>query len=603
MEGVPVWERRYRAPRVTFPAWARRAPSRLVHLSAESGSLQAWAWELETGRRWPVSREAVGVTEAYPTPDGSGVVWFRDASGDESGQYVVTPFEGGEARPLVTSLPWGWPGGLALGERVSVVALSDANGFAIYAFEEGAAARELYRHALYAELAGGERSPELAALSSDERLVCISHGEIGDVVRPALRVLDTETGDTVADLWDGDGLGLAAAAWSPLPGDQRLAILHEREGFVRPAIWNPVTGERSDLRLDAEGDVHVLDWWPDASALLAVETREGRDRLFRLELTGEAAPVSHPDGTIRRARVRPDGEVWLEVASGAEPPRLLVADGEPLLPALNGVAPPGRPFRSRRTSNRAGESVHGFLVTPAGEPPFPMVLWVHGGPTWMFADDWEPNFQTLVDHGFAVALPNYRGSTGYGVAWRDRLVGDIGFPEVEDVLAWLDALVADGTADPDRAVMVGWSWGGYLTLLMLGLHPDRFAAGVAGVPVGDYAASYEDLSPPLQAYDRYLLGGGMDEKAELVRERSPITYADRVRTPVLCLIGEHDSRCPPRQAYLWVDAVRARGGDVEVYSYETGHSSFVVDEEIRQMRAVLDFLDRKLGRDERGEDT
>ena len=119
---------------------------------------------------------------------------------------------------------------------------------------------------------------------------------------------------------------------------------------------------------------------------------------------------------------------------------------------------------------------------------------------------------------------------------------------------------------------------------------------VAGVPVGDYAASHEDLSPPLQAYDRYLLGGGIDEKAELVRERSPITYADRVRTPVLCLIGEHDSRCPPRQAYLWVDAVRARGGDVEVYSYETGHSSFVVDEEISQMRAVLDFLEELVGR-------
>jgi dipeptidyl aminopeptidase/acylaminoacyl peptidase len=251
--------------------------------------------------------------------------------------------------------------------------------------------------------------------------------------------------------------------------------------------------------------------------------------------------------------------------------------------------------------NRNGDSVHGFVVTPEGEPPYPTVMWIHGGPTWMYGDDWNPDFQTLVDHGFAVALPNYRGSTGYGVAWRDSLVGNIGFPEVEDVLAWLDALIDEGTADPHRAVMVGWSWGGYLTLLTLGLHPGRFAAGVAGVPVGDYSASQEDLSPPLRAYDRYLLGGTVEEKAELVRERSPITYADRVSEPVLCLIADHDSRCPPGQAYGWVDAVRARGGDVEVYAYETGHGSFVVEEEIRQMRAVLDFLARKLDASRREE--
>jgi dienelactone hydrolase len=596
MDDVPSWERRYRAPRVEFPVWARSAPDRLVHLSTESGSLQAWAWDLVDGSRRRVSDEPVGVTEAHSTADGSGVVWFRDTSGDESGGYVVAPFAGGEARPLEEALPSGWPGGLAPGRAVWAAGLSDATGFAVYAFGDGRGVRELHRSTVHAALGGWEGTgAELAALSADELLLCIEHAEQGDIVRPALRVLDLRTGEAVADLWDGAGLGLEAAAWSPLPGDQRLAVVHEREGFARPAIWNPVTGERTDLRVEAEGDVHVLDWWPDGTALLVVETREGRSRLLRLELTGEAAHVPHPAGTVRRARVRPDGDVWLEVASGSEPPRLLSATGRTLLAVDGEPAPPGRPYRSRRVTNPAGDSVHGFLVTPAGEPPFATVMWVHGGPTWLYSDDWRPDFQTMVDHGFAVALPNYRGSTGYGLAWRDRLVGDIGLPETEDVLAWLDQLVEEGTADPDRTVMCGWSWGGYLTLLMLGLHPERFAAAVAGVPVGDYAASHEGLSPPLAAYDRYLLGGTLQEQAELVRERSPITYADHVRTPVLCLIGEHDSRCPPAQAYRWVDAVRARGGDVEVYSYATGHSSFVVDEELRQMRAVLDFLHRKLG--------
>jgi len=116
------------------------------------------------------------------------------------------------------------------------------------------------------------------------------------------------------------------------------------------------------------------------------------------------------------------------------------------------------------------------------------------------------------------------------------------------------------------------------------------------VPVGDYAASYDDSAPSLQAYDRSLLGGTVHEVPELVRERSPMTYADRVKAPTLVMIGEHDTRCPPEQAMHWVDAVRARDGEVELLTFGAGHVSFVIDEEVRQVGAKLDFLRRHLRR-------
>src|SRR5438128_5586396 len=122
-----------------------------------------------------------------------------------------------------------------------------------------------------------------------------------------------------------------------------------------------------------------------------------------------------------------------------------------------------------------------------------------------------PDVQAWVDHGVAVAMVNYRGSTGYGVAFRDALIGNPGFPEVEDVVAGLDALVAEGVADPDRAVLAGGSWGGYITLLGLGRQPERWIAGVAAVPVADYVAAYEDEAPTLQAFARSLLGGSPAE--------------------------------------------------------------------------------------------
>jgi dipeptidyl aminopeptidase/acylaminoacyl peptidase len=197
-----------------------------------------------------------------------------------------------------------------------------------------------------------------------------------------------------------------------------------------------------------------------------------------------------------------------------------------------------------------------------------------------------------VDAGFAVGMVNYRGSIGYGRAWRDALIGNIGKPELEDVNAGLADLVARGIADPERAVIAGWSWGGYTTLMELGKHPELWTCGVAGVPVADYELSYADMSPELQAYDRALLGGAPKDVPELMADRNPINFADDVRAPVLFIIGEHDTRCPPRQALAYVEKLAARDHPHEVYLFATGHSSFDVDEAINQQRAILDFLAR-----------
>ncbi|MCS7006729.1 MAG: S9 family peptidase, partial [Gaiellaceae bacterium] len=156
-----------------------------------------------------------------------------------------------------------------------------------------------------------------------------------------------------------------------------------------------------------------------------------------------------------------------------------------------------------------------------------------------------------------------------------------------------DDLVRRGIADPERAVIAGHSWGGYVTLLELGLHPERWRCGVAGVPVADYVASYEDLSPLLQAYDRALLGGKTPaEVPELMRERNPIEHVDRVVAPVLILVGRNDSRCPYRQVLRYVERLRERRHPHELYEFDAGHASFDVEERIRQTGAILSFLAR-----------
>lgn len=598
MASEPLWEQRFRAPTRTFPHWTDAAPDRLVFLSDEEGSFQLWSWDRSSGERRRLTDEPVGVTMGTISRDGTEAIWFSDKTGDESGRWMAVPLSGGEQREVFPGAPTGWPEGLVVGRERAIGAIADREGFAVYAAERGGEGREIHRDADQISFSATDFHLECAdvvGLSADERLACIEVAQAGDNIHRALRVLDPSDGRVVGELADGPGFGLGAFAWSPIPGDDRLLIGHEREDLLRPAIWNPVTGERTDLAFDLPGEAIPVGWWPDASAILLVHLFRGRDRLYRVDLvTGALTEILHPTGEILGAAVRPDGEVWFRLATAERASRVLNGRGDEVLPAPPGGLREGRPYREWLFRNPAGDTIHGWLVVPEGDGPFPTYLKVHGGPNWLYLDTWWPDVQMLVDAGFAVAMVNYRGSIGYGRTFRDHIVGNIGFPEVEDVVAGLDDLVAQGIADPARAVIGGWSWGGYITLLALGTHPNRFAAGVAGVPVGDYMGSYDDSAPALQAYDRSLLGGVVHDIPEFVKERSPLTYVDRVKAPVLVLVGENDTRCVPAQVYAYVDALKAAGGEVEVYSYEEGHSSYVVNEEVREWRTVLEFLQRRV---------
>ena len=436
----------------------------------------------------------------------------------------------------------------------------------------------------------------MASLSRDSSLLALVHAEHGDTMHPAVRVVDARTGAGRGDQWDGPGLGLGVAGWSPVAGDQRLALSQERNGLQRPAIWDLATGRRRDYALDLPGDVEIEGWWPDASSFLLNHEHEGRSRLHRLDLgSGGVEEIDHPQGTISGAGVRPDGEVWFRLASGAEPPTVRTVGGDEVLAPPGERAPAGRPYRSWAFANTTGQRVHGFVAAPPGDGPHPVVMLVHGGPTWAYSDTFMADVQAFVDHGVAVAMVNYRGSTGYGTAFRDFLIGNPGLPEVEDVVAGLDALVAEGVADSTRAAISGGSWGGYITLLALGLHPERWAVATAAVPVADYVTAFADEAPSLQAFDRTLFGGTPDEVGDLYVERSPLTYVDRVRAPVLVIAGDNDSRCPIQQVLNYVEALRARGGEVELYRFDAGHGSMVIEERVRQMRAELDFVLPRLG--------
>jgi dipeptidyl aminopeptidase/acylaminoacyl peptidase len=565
-----------------------------VYASNESGVWQVHTLDTEIGSRRRVTDDAVGVVDAVPTLDGEGVLWFEDATGDEAGRWLFQPFHGGETTEFLAGVPYGWNEGLSQAPGIVAAGISDRDGFAIYLPLDGVAARQISRSNRAVRLGSTEGGGFLrGALSADGALLCLEYAEHGDLIHPALRVVDPRTGATVAARLE-DGLSLGSSCWSPVPGDQRLACEHERDGDRRPAIWDVEAGEFVPLALDFEGEVIAHDWWPDGSALLLQNTHDGRSYLYRYDVaTTELTLIITEPGYVWKARVRPDGRVWFLHEQGKRQ-RLVLDDTGTEVVSLGELAPPSRPYESWHFENEHGQRVHGFVVTPDDSGgPHPVLMFVHGGPSWYDLDRWQPEVQAYVDAGFAVAMVNYRGSIGFGREWRDTLIANIGGPELEDVNAGLADLVARGIADPERAVIAGHSWGGYVTLLELGKHPELWRCGVAGVPVGDYEAGYEELSPLLQEYDRALLGGATPKEVpDLMRDRNPINFTDSVVTPVLVIIGRNDSRCPYAQAMAYVDKLAAREHPHEAYVFETGHGSFDVEERIRQVGTTLRFLQR-----------
>ena len=580
---LPVWEQRFRAPRVSLPDWAEHAPDRCLYVANPTGTFELYAWDRGTGVHRQVTDRPQGTTDGALSPDGEQVWWFADTDGDEFGVWKRQPFAGGPDEDALPGVPAAYPAGLEIGRQVVVVGCSTDEGTAVHVVRDGSPS------VLYSS----EQDASVGGLSSDEQLVLLEHSEHGDSRHPALRVLRLD-GSVVWERWDGPGLGLHAVGFSPAAGDTRLLAVHERDGRPLPFVVDPLTGEQVHPDLSGlEGDLGA-DWYADGSALLVSAEARGRSTLHRVTLDGQVQPVPTPPGTVDAATARPDGTVEFAWSSAASPSVIRSSTGAVVLSPPGDVGPGSVPLRDAFVEGPGG-CVHALVATPEGDGPFPTVFLLHGGPTWQDSDGFASDRAAYVDLGMAVVHVNYRGSTGYGAAWRDALTGRPGLTELEDVAAVHDWAVASGLSDPDRCALAGGSWGGYLTLLGLGTQPERWAAGAAAVPVADYVQAYEDEMEQLRAFDRSLFGGSPQEVPEVYERSSPITYLDAVRAPVLVLAGANDPRCPIRQIDNWLEAAASLGKDVEVYRFDAGHGSLVVDERVRQMRAELEFVARRLG--------
>jgi len=218
------------------------------------------------------------------------------------------------------------------------------------------------------------------------------------------------------------------------------------------------------------------------------------------------------------------------------------------------------------------------------------IVYVHGGPTSQSVNSFSRVIQHMVNQGYMVIAPNYRGSTGYGKEFQHANLFDMGGGDLQDVLAAADWIKQTGYLDPKKLVLMGGSYGGYMTMMGVTKSPDVWAAGVPIVPFVNYFTEIANEDPALREMDLATMGDPEKNK-DLFRDRSPIFFVDQIKAPLLLLAGGNDPRCPKEEAQQVVDAVKKRGGVAEYKVYENeGHGFARVENQIDAYRRVSDFL-------------
>jgi dipeptidyl aminopeptidase/acylaminoacyl peptidase len=401
-------------------------------------------------------------------------------------------------------------------------------------------------------------------------------------------VVETESGLVVAMLADGHRDQPSDSIWVvPLGGGDARNLMPELTGVVE--------------------EIAPLPGAPGQVAARIIERTHGR--IYAVDVTdGTLTPLTPPalaeqgsvlDGITFAANGRRVAAIWSDATT---PEEVYLGDVQG---AIEPVTSFGEAFRGRLQPTEHvtwlsdGVEIEGILTYPAGYQPgvrYPLVVEIHGGPSWQWEDramlDWHDWAQMLASRGYAVLMPNPRGSTGYGHAFQQMLQDDVGGGESRDLVAGALAMVERGIAERERLGIAGWSWGGYLTAWTI-TQTDIFRAAVMGAGLSNMVSDHGQGDIP-SANLLYYPGQPYDH-IDSYWNSSPIRYVAAVRTPTLILHGDEDARVHPAQGMEFFRALKIRGVPVRFVRYPREKHGF--EERAHQidlMQRIIDWFEQHL---------
>ncbi|HEX8073186.1 MAG TPA: S9 family peptidase [Pyrinomonadaceae bacterium] len=344
-------------------------------------------------------------------------------------------------------------------------------------------------------------------------------------------------------------------------------------------------------------------WSPDGQALYASGMNGVYGQLLKVAVAGgEPRPVFESRGAYQSVELARDGERLAFTFNDAKGPNnvwtaSVTGQGAKQLTFFN---PQAKDFELADTEVLRwkapdGLEIEGLLVKPVGYVAgerYPAILLIHGGPYGQFTYGWNRNAQLYAARGYAVLMPNPRGSTGYGHKFMTANLRDWGGKDYQDLMAGVDEVIKRGVADPERLAVMGGSYGGFMTFWTI-TQTDRFKCAIGHAGISDWYGFFGQTDVP--GLMEYGLGGLPWAARETYAKWSPMSYVDRVKTPLMITHGEQDRRVPIQQAELFYRSLKRRGVEVAFVRYpREGHSITEPNHQIDLLGRQLAWLEKHL---------
>jgi dipeptidyl aminopeptidase/acylaminoacyl peptidase len=381
-------------------------------------------------------------------------------------------------------------------------------------------------------------------------------------------------------------------SWSP---DGRTVLFGKpgpRDITGIPVLYDLLTAKETVLGEAYPATLETIEWDPDSNSLTASGVEGATPVFFKVDAHSGSLTRIGKQATTEPFTLSKDGQKLAFLGQTMEHPDEVYVNAAGQDHMLTSTNPQVKNWKLG-TSEELSWIVHGILLLPVDYEKgkrYKTIVHFHGGPeeAWAagFHGSWYDWGGVLASHGYAVLLPNPRGSDGAGTSFAEANYRDWGYGDFQDSMDGVDLLVSRGIADADHLGVGGWSYGGFMTSWTI-THTDRFKAAIVGAAVTDLftMAATSDIDPS------YLDGyyGSLRPNVKLYDDHSPVRFLEHCHTPALVIHGEADVRVPISQGQEFYYGLRFLGGETQMVRYPREPHIF------QEMEHQRDSLERMLG--------
>ncbi|OME90956.1 MULTISPECIES: S9 family peptidase [Paenibacillus] len=569
--------------------------SRLVFSSSLNGKFNLWAMELEgeTSYPYPLTYNDQIASFIKLDPEGRHILTAFDRDGNENYQFHALPWNGGEPMPLFE--------GADADDKHYFVHLSE-DGKRLYYVTSKDNPSFLNSRVYHLDtkedqllLEGQVTSTEMCAVSPDEKTIAYTQMYantyyVSYVKRVGQEPLCLTPSPDQVHI-SGDVLFAS--------NDQVIFATDYESEFSYVATYDiPQQKFKPLCRIDRES-IQLLRYHKDSRTLYIVTEKGVEDRLYAYSLdSGELTVIPLPSDIVEQLNVTKSGNLYLLARGAVKPLNIyryangawsmitknvltgltdedMVTPEVVTYPSFDGMEIEALLFRAK------DHVANGYTV-----------FWPHGGPQASERKQFRSMFQYILAKGYHIFCPNFRGSTGYGSSFVKLVEQDWGEGPRKDCLAGMDWLFEQGISSREKLFVMGGSYGGYMTLLLAGRNPEYFKAAIDIVGVSNLFTFYHSVPEHWKPIMERWIGDPERDKERFIKD-SPITYLDDMVNPMLIIQGANDPRVVKEESDQIVEALRAKGRDVEYLVFEDeGHGiTKKANEKIAYARMV-EFLKR-----------